>query len=94
VFKLHLLLVRILNNLPQVQSTFAKKQFEFVVFVSYILQFYYILYVIYSQCYKIFVLYFINCMNAGALLQCADAGGIAHMTRNISLDLRIFFFSI
>jgi len=33
-------------------------------------------------------------MNAGTFLQFADAGGIAHMTRTISLDLRIFFFSI
>jgi len=41
MFKLHFFLVRILNILPQIfinfmQSNFAKRQFEFVVFVSYI----------------------------------------------------------
>jgi len=30
-------------------------------------------------------------LNAGALLQLADAGGIGHVTRTISFDLRIFF---
>ena len=45
----------------------------------------------YSQCYKIYSLYFINWLNAGALLQLADAGGIGHMTRTIFLDYRTFF---
>jgi len=47
--------------------------------------------VIYSQCCKIYFLYFINWLDAGALLQLADAGGIGHMTRSVSLDYRIFF---
>ena len=41
---------------------------------------------IYSQCNKIYFLCFINWLNAGALLQLADAGGIGHMTRTISSD--------
>ena len=41
---------------------------------------------IYSQCYKIYFLYFVNCLNAGAFLQLADAGGIGHATRTISFD--------
>jgi len=42
--------------------------------------------IIYSQCYKIYFLSFINWLNAGTLLQLADACGIDYMTRTISLD--------
>jgi len=42
--------------------------------------------VIYSQGYKIYFLYFINWLNAGALLQLADAGGIGHIKTTISLN--------
>jgi len=83
-FKLHFLLFRVLNILPQVLCSqpllkdiwvcsFCKLH-SFTVFYT----------VIYSQCYKIYFLYFINWLNAGALLQLADAGGIVHMTRTVS----------
>jgi len=85
VFKLHFLLVRILNILPQVLCSqpllkdwvcsFCKLH-SFTIFYT----------MVYSQCYKTYFLCFINWLNAGALLQLADAGGIGHMTRTISLD--------
>jgi len=49
------------------QSTFAKRQFESVVFCT--LHTFTIFYaVIYSQSYKIYFFYFENWLNAGALL--------------------------
>jgi len=68
------------------QSAFAKRQFEFVVFVSY--SFSIFCTVIYSQCYKINFLYFTNLLNAEALLPLAepDCLKIGHMTRAISLN--------
>jgi len=72
------------------QSTFAKRQFEFVVFVSYIVLLYFIPWSTLSVTKYIFFIlsidWMLSCSKGWALLQLADAGGVGQMTRTISLD--------